>query len=402
MKYLFIILNIFSLVQASDLFLEYCSQQEKYNIKANRHYNLFFQQICKNPYERLTNKELEKNQLIDCRNEKTLLLDENILLDNQQALTIKNCNIVLTKTINVIDANLSLINNKIILLSDISIDFNSSSNPASIFAINLHQNTSFRQVTIESNDIFTLISYSVGFIRTLKDHFIRENIKIHNNSFNNFHGVIYLGFVHDSQISNNKFFRNSFGNIVLNNSKKVKVYNNDILFPGNGTSGDGITLNNIKEGLFFKNKIIGGSCYGVAIHGNNEKLKFIENIIADGITSALYFNTNSYSKNILIAKNLFLNNDAYSIGLENNVTVVNLQIKDNIFHQGKQLNIDDEDGSQYNKTYNIYIGPEAIIKNLKFEFNFLMNNFLKVDKRVINYTHIEPYEKLFDKGKNIK
>ena len=116
----------------------------------------------------------------------------------------------------------------------------------------------------------------------------------------------------------------------------MNISNNKIHFPGNGTSGDGMTLSSLSNVLIDSNQIIGGSCYGIALGGKNGSITFNENLISDDITSALYFSKGSTYNDVIISNNLFLNNDAWAIAFLPNTKFRSIYLYENILHKGKK------------------------------------------------------------------
>jgi len=120
-------------------------------------------------------------------------------------------------------------------------------------------------------------------------------VQIIENKIEGFHGVYYVNGTEKSVIRNNELRRNSFGNIVASNSSKLKITNNKVIFPGNGTSGDGLTVSGGVDIEILDNEVIAGSCYGIwLISTSKSPLSEIivkNNIITDGITSGIYISS---------------------------------------------------------------------------------------------------------------
>lgn len=121
------------------------------------------------------------------------------------------------------------------------------------------------------------------------------------------------------EISNNKFRKNPGGNIVTSGSN-ISIKNNEIIFPGNGYVGDGITLyTSFKKSSISGNSITGGSCYGISFYNTEfENVTITKNHISSGITNGLYI-SNEYKKAntaLLVTDNVFTGNSGFGIGIE--------------------------------------------------------------------------------------
>lgn len=150
--------------------------------------------------------------------------------------------------------------------------------------------------------------------------------RIINNEFCGLHGVIYFGNAGGAEICGNYLFRNSFGNIV-GGGARLHIEDNQILFPGNGTSGDGVTLSGVSDSILKRNTIQFGSCYGIWIE-KAHNLQISQNNILNTITSALYLAQDC--TNITISENVLSQNRSYGIAVEGKVD--GLIIDGNILH----------------------------------------------------------------------
>ncbi len=157
----------------------------------------------------------------------------------------------------------------------------------------------------------------------------KTRVIVEGSYFEGFHGVIYFGNGGSTVVRKNKFKRNSFGNVVGGGSN-ILISENLILFPGNGTSGDGITLNDAQNALIFNNKIMFGSCYSIWLD-YSENIKIINNAIFNGITGGIYMGRGG--KDVHVEGNSVANNmgagmflkDIEGLSVRNNVVYGNAE-----------------------------------------------------------------------------
>jgi len=383
MKKLILIVLSFSFLHADTN--QYCSNLNNFTNVSDENLNNYKELLCNDKKEFFSLEE----DFIDCKKstKKILLIDKNITLKNQEK-TIKNCNIIFKNQIFLENSNLNLFNNNIIALLGENDRSNASMEGPNAFLIVVKKSEK-NIINMHHNNIYSLDNYSAGLIfsNAKKDYKDYSIYNIKDNTFNNLHGVLYINYF-TGEIKNNNFLRNSFGNMVFSYTENISVENNNIYFPGNGTSGDGMTLSFLNNSTFKNNKIVGGSCYGIAVRGNNKNVKFIENLISDDITGALYFAPNTKGKNILIKNNLFLNNDSWAIAFTNNTLFSDLHISNNIFHKGNDTKLSD------NLKYNVYISGTSKFKDITTENNLYFDPFLGKEKRIKNYTHVKKYNYL--------
>ncbi|NOR68915.1 MAG: hypothetical protein GQ532_04350 [Methylomarinum sp.] len=387
---------------------KYCTNLDKFTWIKKSNIQNFKNSFCNKP--NITIETNAKSINIDCKDsDKYLLIDKPLTLDNGEVNTIKNCNIIQNSEILLKKANLDLLNNNIVALFGENTNLKANVNGPLDFLFKIYHNKTKRNINVKHNTIYSLDKYSSGFIWTYTkpatmDSSNYDSIHIIGNNFNNLHAVLYLHYF-SGEIKDNYFYRNSFGNIVFSYANNVTVNNNKILFSGNGTSGDGMTLSNLQNTIIDSNQIIAGSCYGIAIGGNNKKLKITNNLISDDITSALYFKPMSSYKTIEIKNNIFLNNDSWSIAFNKNTIFKDLIISNNIFHKGVQENPDDKSknkgGERNNLRKNIYMHASSIVENVNKDDNIYFNNFLKLDKRIKDYSHVKPFSTIINED-NIK
>lgn len=173
--------------------------------------------------------------------------------------------------------------------------------------------------------------------------------QITKNTFEGFHGVLYLIASDNAVISDNIFTRNSYGNIVVigNNDK---IIHNSIFFSGNYHLGNSIDVIDSSNITISKNLLFTPTCHGIyvmsshdmVIDGNRVSggityainvLSFPERIDADAryltkLTSALKMR-NTLSNNIQITNN-FMSQNRFGVAASD---TDGLMIKNNIFIQ---------------------------------------------------------------------
>ena len=113
-------------------------------------------------------------------------------------------------------------------------------------------------------------------------------VTVRDNEIRNFHGAVYLNGVDGGEIVRNTLFRNSFGNIVLT-GRNLLVAENRVIFPGNGTSGDGITFGGSESVVLENNIVSNGTCYGIWFVTSVSQVTVTGNVFHAGITSAINF-----------------------------------------------------------------------------------------------------------------
>lgn len=142
----------------------------------------------------------------------------------------------------------------------------------------------------------------------------KKNWRIERNLIQGFHEALSLSESENGVIAHNTLRLNSFGNIFVSGAG-LRIEANTILFPGAGTSGDGITVSNVRDLHLVGNHIFYGTCYGVWFCGTAESVVIEDNIIASGITSGINLQSLSQEeipfREIQIRRNIFAHNAAY-------------------------------------------------------------------------------------------
>ena len=139
--------------------------------------------------------------------------------------------------------------------------------------------------------------------------------EISGNSFSGFHGVIVAGNLSGFSITGNRLVKNTFANIFAGGDR-VKIEDNVILYPGGGTTGDGITaIGKFTNSKIQKNTIFAGSCYGILLKGDQiNNVDISSNSITSGITTAIQVESQKKSaKNILVSRNIISSNKGFAV-----------------------------------------------------------------------------------------
>lgn len=165
----------------------------------------------------------------------------------------------------------------------------------------------------------------------------KKNWRIERNLIQGFHEALSLSESENGVIAHNTLRLNSFGNIFVS-GVRLRIEANTILFPGAGTSGDGITVSNVRDLHLVRNHIFYGTCYGVWFCGTAESVVIEDNIIASGITSGINLQSLSQEeipfRGIQIRRNIFAHNAAYGTQILHGHKIV---LADNIYIGNESL-----------------------------------------------------------------
>ncbi|WP_131108399.1 right-handed parallel beta-helix repeat-containing protein [Pseudomonas sp. Sample_10] len=156
-------------------------------------------------------------------------------------------------------------------------------------------------------------------VSELDNVFVRGGIL--RNRFVGFHGGIFINGGNKVLISDNVLMKNSYLAIIAG-GKNIQITNNRILYPGNGTTGDGITVYDVMiDGRISGNLIYAGSCYGIWVLANHVNgLDIQRNTILNGITSGIYMSAKDvggYIGNVLVKYNVITGNAGFAVAVEN-------------------------------------------------------------------------------------
>lgn len=230
------------------------------------------------------------------------------------------------------------------------------------------------KVTLLDNRFLGLNWYASGVLFSSAPGVVEYNIQ--GNSFSRLHGVLYLG-GSTGIVSNNNFFRNSFGNIVSKNVDGLMLEGNSLFFPGNGTAGDGFTLSNVVNAKILNNKVVAGSCYGLWVRGSVDNLLIKGNVISNGITSAIYLHGNGVKQSISIEDNIISGNGGRALAVMG--AVDDLKVTANVFNGNAR------GGKQ------IYIKDSSAIRQLDLKGNVDFQDFKNPKDIMDYYTHVTSF-----------
>ncbi len=110
------------------------------------------------------------------------------------------------------------------------------------------------KATLANNDFKIDKSFAAGLLITMSDS-VAHDIRLINNRFKNFHGVLYLINTDKTLIDNNIFDKNSYGNIVVTGIDS-KIINNKIYFSGSDHLGNSIDILDAENVLIKNNQLI--------------------------------------------------------------------------------------------------------------------------------------------------
>jgi parallel beta-helix repeat protein len=298
----------------------------------------------------------------------------SFIIKNNATLTIKNSiiNGTLSKAnpnlINVENGQLSIINSQANIKS-----VNIAPHPETQSLINMIL-VGTGKLTLDNNKFKIDQAYTAGFLITTSN-IPTSDIKITNNYFEKFHGVLYLIGTDGALVSNNMFMNNSYGNIVLigNNSK---ITQNTVYFSGGNRLGDGIDVIDSTNIIVSNNYLFTPTCRGIYVF-NSRDVMVANNRISGGITYAMIvitypekfsldksFESPNYLKEVL-AQHEMKNVKSANITIINNYMAQNrfgiaasdtdgLLIKNNIFIQ----RFEDNDARQF------WTNNSILIKNV--------------------------------------
>lgn len=160
-------------------------------------------------------------------------------------------------------------------------------------------------------------------------------LKITNNYFEKFHGVLYMIASDNALVADNTFKRNSYGQIVMigNNSK---ILHNSIFFSGNYRLGNSIDVIDSTNITISKNALFTPTCHGIYVL-NSHDMVIDSNRISGGITYAMNVLSNpetvkspgdEYLTDII--KTYRMNKPVKS-GISNNIAITNNTMSQNRF-----------------------------------------------------------------------
>jgi len=271
----------------------------------------------------------------------------SFIINNNATLTITNC---------IINGNISKKNPLLITVDKGKLNLSHNNFNIKSVGIDPHPTTQSLHYVIQlahgglnmdSNSFVVDHSFEVGLLITSAD-IQTTGINIVRNTFERFHGVIYLLGTDNALISDNILTKNTYGNIVIIGSNS-KILGNTIYYSGNNRLGNSIDLIDSNNILVSKNLLLTPTCHGIYVF-NSSNVVLDSNRVNGGITYAMSIITypeklktddeimplvlkhtfkNVISQNITITNN-FMSQNRYGIA----ATDVNgLDVENNIFIQ---------------------------------------------------------------------
>jgi hypothetical protein len=211
--------------------------------------------------------------------------------------------------------------------------------------------------------------------------------RVENNVIENHHGGVYLVRGEDARIQGNILRRVSFGNLVVGGSR-VTVSRNQLIAPGNGTAGDGITVDAIEDSLIERNVIVRGSCYGISFKSTAKRVVVRNNLIAGGVTTAIHIRALEKgvprSEDLRVEENILLGNRGWGLAA---LGVDGLTVRGNVFQDNKP----GRDAQHYFQD----------VEQLTWEDNVTADGFTAAEAIVPRMfgTNLAPYEQTPRRGK---
>ncbi|MDX1901433.1 MAG: right-handed parallel beta-helix repeat-containing protein [Gammaproteobacteria bacterium] len=189
--------------------------------------------------------------------------------------TLSNDNRVL---INIDDGSANLSNNNVNLHA-VGIDPHPKTQSLDYF-----MTVALGSVNLDSNHFAIAEPMAAGFMITTST-IPTTKIKVTNNTFKGFHGVLYLINSDNAVVKDNTLDTNTYGNIVIVGNDG-QVIHNTIYFSGNNHLGNSIDLINANNVIVSKNILLTPTCHGIYVI-NSHNLKINDNRISGGITYAM-------------------------------------------------------------------------------------------------------------------
>ncbi|NYH06970.1 right-handed parallel beta-helix repeat-containing protein [Pseudomonas moraviensis] len=150
---------------------------------------------------------------------------------------------------------------------------------------------------------------------------------ITNSKFKNIWSPVLVLNAQKFEVTSNILKKNPGSNIVISGSE-VLISRNDIVFPGAGYIGDGITVyESLKNSQITRNNITGGSCYGIWFFNSEfHNVLVANNRISLGVTTGINISNDKKIKsdNLLIKENHLAGNAGFGVGIDKYVSGVTL------------------------------------------------------------------------------
>lgn len=217
----------------------------------------------------------------------------SFIVRNGASLTIQNCKIdgvISADNPFLISVELGEVN---LLKNEVSISTSgidpTPKTEASQYVIRMGRSTGH----ISGNSFFIDQPFTAGLLTTSLI-LPAKNVRVINNVFQNFHGVLYLLNSSNTIVDGNEFKLNSGGNIVLVGDKS-HITNNSIYFSGRNQLGNAMDIVASEDVTIAKNNIFSPTSLGIAITLSRNIL-LDNNVITGGITYAIKLLSNAELK----------------------------------------------------------------------------------------------------------
>ncbi len=244
----------------------------------------------------------------------------SFIVNNKATLRIQNCTIkgTLSKNnpalITLEDGNLYLENNKGKIKSVGVLDHPTTQSLYHVIQV------SRGLVDMENNHFSVNNPFKVGLLITSAS-IPTTDYKIINNTFEKFHGVLYLLNSNNSLIQNNAFVTDTYGNIVTI-GRKINILNNSIYFSGNNHLGNAIDVIDSDTVTISQNRLITPTCHGIYVL-NSQNVVVDSNYVTGGITYAMTVLSNPETLDPMEYISKIIGSYKIKNGLSNNITITN-------------------------------------------------------------------------------
>lgn len=262
----------------------------------------------------------------------------NVTLDMTKGSFIVEDNASLTITNSVVHGTLSVKNPVLFNVDQGSLYFRNNQVYIESHGVEAHPTTQALQYVIQlamatnfelSGNSFEIDKPFTSGVLVTTASIPTSGIKIQNNKFNGFHGVLYLVGTDKALISGNRLVRNTYGNIVVIGSHS-SIIGNTIEFAGNNRLGNSIDVIDSNDIEVSKNILLTPTCHGIYVF-NSRNVLVDDNRIFGGITYAL--NVLTYPEKLISQDQEYLKGLLGNYHLKNmlssNVTISNNFISQN-------------------------------------------------------------------------
>lgn len=216
----------------------------------------------------------------------------SFIIQDNGSLTIKN---------SVINGTLSLQNPLLINVANGNLDLDNTQVNIQTKNLPQHPQTQSLQNMIQvgqgsvvlHNNTFSIDNpFTAGLLIT-SANIPTTGFNITGNTFNRFHGVLYLITSDNSVITGNTFNQNSYGHIVIFGNQSL-IDSNSIYFSGNYNQGNSIDIVDSNNITIKNNFLFTPTCHGIYVI-NSSNMVINHNRITGGITYAMNLFTNPES-----------------------------------------------------------------------------------------------------------